>query len=60
MNAASPSWITGPSLSWAARHGAMYTYDGYLYVLGGWTSSGCRQEELSSVTFRLMHAKFLL
>ena len=51
MNAASPSWITGPSLSWAARHGAMYTYDGYLYVLGGWTSSGCRQEELSSVTF---------
>ena len=46
LNAASPAWINAPNLAWAPRHGAMYTYDGYMYVLGGWTSGGCRKNHV--------------
>ena len=34
----SPGWIVHPALPYVMRHGAMYTYDGYLYVCTGWNS----------------------
>ena len=42
MNAESPSWTTAASLPYPPRHGAMYSYGGHLYMLGGWTYDGCR------------------
>ena len=42
MEAHNPSWQSAPSIPYNVyRHMAMYTYDGYLYILGGWYSS-CR------------------
>ena len=42
MNAESPSWTTAANLPYPPRHGAMYSYGGHLYMLGGWTADGCR------------------
>ena len=44
MNAAYPTWQWAPSLDYPPRHGAMYSYGGYLYMLGGWTYDGCRSD----------------
>ena len=44
MNRASPTWVNAPNLVYPPRHGAMYSYGGYLYMLGGWTYDGCRSD----------------
>ena len=42
MKASNPSWEWAPNIPYNVyRHMAMYTYDGYLYILGGWYG-GCR------------------
>ena len=36
--------MNAPNLVYPPRHGAMYSYGGYLYMLGGWTYDGCRSD----------------